>query len=116
MSLIAAALILWSGLHDHHCRPMKVTGYVRSDFGPNARTYDGTLLYGEEALAAASWDIPLQSIVQVEGVGTFRVADRGQLGNSGWIDIATWTRSRAYEITGSRLVCVYPAGSLLDGY
>jgi 3D (Asp-Asp-Asp) domain-containing protein len=90
------------------CREMRITGYVRSEGG--ARTYDGTSIYADEAIVAASWDIPLGSTVEVEGLGTFRVADRGMLGSSGWIDIAVWSRAEAYRLTGRRTVCVLPPG------
>ena len=82
-----------------------VTGYIRGDFGPRARTYDVTLLAAGEPIAAAGWNIPIGTRVEVVGVGTFRVADRGYLG-PGEIDVAVWTRARAYEITGWKTVCL----------
>lgn len=101
-------LVLWL-LGAGWCSDMRVTGYVRTDHG--AHTYDGTPIWTSEPIAAASWDIPLGWYVTVEDVGTFRVADRGGgLGSSGWVDIAVWTRSEAYTLTGVRGVCVYPPG------
>jgi 3D (Asp-Asp-Asp) domain-containing protein len=92
------------------CADMRTTGYVRTEHSP--RTFDGTSIYSDEPIAAASWDIPLQSLVEVEDVGTFRVADRGGgLGSSGWIDIAVWSRAEAYQLTGFRRTCVYPPGA-----
>jgi 3D (Asp-Asp-Asp) domain-containing protein len=91
-----------------YCAPHRVTGYVRTEFSP--WTADGTSIYTDEPIAAASWDIPMGSRVMVAGVGTFRVADRGMLGSSGWIDIAVWSRGEAYELTGVRTVCVLPPG------
>lgn len=88
-----------------YCAPMRTTGYVRGEYSPY--TYDGSSVW-EEGIAAASWDIPLQSIVSVEGLGSYRVADRGLLGSSGWIDIAVDTRAEAYAITGVRRTCVTP--------
>jgi 3D (Asp-Asp-Asp) domain-containing protein len=93
-----------------YCRQMKLTGYVRTDF--SSRTYDGTSIYTREAIAAASWEIPINSIVHVKDVGSFRVADRGRLGSDGWIDIAVWTRPEAYALTGTRTVCVQLPGEV----
>ena len=89
------------------CRLARITGYVRTDF--SSRTYDGTHILTDEPICAASWDIPLNSRVWVEGLeGLFRVADRGRLGSAGWIDVAVWSRQDAYALTGTRLICVYP--------
>lgn len=88
-----------------HCQVMWVTGYVRTEF--SGRTYDGTSVYTDEPIAAASWWIPIDAKVQVEGIGTFRVADRGHLGPA-HVDIAVWTRSEAFALTGYYNVCVYP--------
>lgn len=90
------------------CQPMHITGYVRSEGSP--WTYDGTPIATPEPIAAASWNIPIGSSVSVEGVGTFRIADRGMLGSSGWVDIAVWSRAEAYQLTGVRTVCVVPPG------
>lgn len=87
-----------------YCRPVWVTGYLRTDFG--AYTYDGTPIGTPEPIAAASWDIPLGHYVVIQDVGRFRVADRGHLGSDGWIDVAVWTRSEAYALTGSREACI----------
>jgi 3D (Asp-Asp-Asp) domain-containing protein len=104
-ALLGAALLLAQGW----CAEMRTTGYVRTDYGPNGRTYDGTHILSPERIAAASWNIPIDSIVVVEGLGSYRVADRGGgLGSSGWVDIAVWDRATAYAITGRRHVCVYP--------
>jgi 3D (Asp-Asp-Asp) domain-containing protein len=87
------------------CYNAWTTAYVRSEYGP--LTYDGTPISTPEPIAAAGWDIPLGSTVSVEGVGTFRVADRGHLA-PGQIDVAVWSRSEAFAITGVRNVCVVP--------
>ncbi len=89
---------------------VRITGYARSEYGPDARTYDGTSIHSDEAIAAASWNIPMGSTVVVDGLGRYRVADRGRLGSTGWVDIAVWTRAEAYELTGTRRICVYPPG------
>lgn len=90
------------------CAVMRTTGYVRTEFSP--WTADGTSIYTDEPIVAASWDIPLGSYVVIPDLGVFRVADRGLLGSSGWIDIAVWTRQEAYRLTGWRTVCVYLPG------
>jgi 3D (Asp-Asp-Asp) domain-containing protein len=87
------------------CYSGPVTGYVRSDHSP--WTYDGTSIYTAEPIAAAGWNIPLDSRVEVAGVGTFRVADRGHLSH-GHVDIAVWTRAEALALTGTYRICVHP--------
>jgi len=86
-----------------------ITGYVRSEFSP--RTFDGTSIYTPEPIAAASWSIPIGSYVSVDGLGTYRVADRGMLGPF-HIDIAVWDRATAYALTSVRRVCVVPPEDL----
>lgn len=88
------------------CQTARITGYLRTEFSP--RTYDGSSIYTDEPIAAGSWNLPLGWHVRVEEVGTFRIADRGHLGSSGWVDIAVWTREEAYALTGWRHICVYP--------
>jgi 3D (Asp-Asp-Asp) domain-containing protein len=106
MTALVAALLLAQGW----CIPdARITGYSRFDY--SGRTYDGTSVYADERIAAASWNIPLQSIVEVEGLGRYRVADRGALGSYGWVDIATWSRQEAFSLTSTRRVCVYPPSS-----
>src|SRR5262245_46640358 len=83
-----------------YCRTVRTTGYVRGTQSP--WTFDGTSIYTAEPIAAASWDIPINMHVAIAGVGRFRVADRGHLGSDGWVDVATWTRSEAFALTGSR--------------
>jgi len=108
--LLAAALLLGqdSGARSaSYCAPMKITAYVRTDYGPNARTFDGTSIYTDEPIVAASWDIPIGHYVDIAGLGVHRVADRGGgLGSSGWLDVAVWDRATAYALTGVRRACV----------
>jgi len=50
----------------------------------------GTTYSGEQTrqgVAACSWNIPLHSTIRFEDGRAYRCVDRGQLGNSGWIDI-----------------------------
>jgi 3D (Asp-Asp-Asp) domain-containing protein len=100
--LIGALLQLVSFLPHQHaelargCREARITGYVRTDPAMNDWTADGTSIYTDEPIAAASYDIPMDSMVYVEGLGTYRVADRGMLAPT-HIDIA---------ITGVRTICI----------
>jgi hypothetical protein len=91
-----------------YCRGVMVTGYVRTEF--SAHTYDGTSIYTDEPIAAASWDIPIGQHVVIKGLGRYRVADRGMLGSDGWVDVAVWSRSEAYAITGRREACIVDPG------
>jgi 3D (Asp-Asp-Asp) domain-containing protein len=110
LATILGVVLLMAGARAGWCiEGARVTAYVRTDHGP--RTFDGTSIYTDEAIAAASWDIPIGWYVDVDGLGTYRVADRGGgLGSSGWIDIAVWTRAEAYALTSVRDICVYPPG------
>jgi 3D (Asp-Asp-Asp) domain-containing protein len=108
-ALLGAALLIADALSSWCIPNARITAYVRTDYSP--WTYDGTSVYTDEPIAAASWNIPLQSKVWVEDVGTFRVADRGALGSTGWVDIAVWDRATAYRLTSSRRICVYPPGA-----
>ena len=103
-ALLGAALLLATGW----CAPMRTTGYVRTDYGPHGRTFDGTSIYADEAIAAASWNVPIDSMVWIDGYGTVRIADRGELGSYGWVDIAVWSRSEALALTSTRRICVTP--------
>lgn len=88
------------------CGPARITAYVRTEYGPY--TYDGTPVLTPEPIAAASWDVRLGTIAEIEGVGSFRIADRGHLGNGTpmpWVDVAVWDRPTAYALTSVRRVC-----------
>lgn len=102
-ALLGAALLLVQGWCIEDAR---VTGYSRLEY--SGYTFDGTRIDTPERIAAASWDIPIGSVVEVEGLGSYRVADRGALGSRGWVDIAVWSRSEAYALTSTRRVCVTP--------
>lgn len=108
-TIVALAFIAWMGSSEAPkqapwCGPARITGYVRGDGNPY--TYDGTSIYTSEPIVAASWDIAMGSKVTIEGLGRFRVADRGMLGWSPWIDVAVWTEAEAYALTGTRNICV----------
>lgn len=74
------------------------TGYVRTAHGTH--TADGTPILTDEPIVAASYDLPLGAYVYVDGLGTFRVADRGIPPAERWLDVATWTYAEAYQLTG----------------
>lgn len=84
------------------CEPVglyRITGYARSEYGPHARTYDGTSVWTGEKLVAASWNIPLDTLLRVEGLDhLYRVADRGMLGSEGWIDVLVDDVPTAYKL------------------
>jgi hypothetical protein len=85
------------------CEVYKITGYVRTEYSP--WTFDGTSIYTDEPIVAASWNLPIDTVVDVEGLGQFRVADRGHLG-ARHIDVAVWTRAEAFALTGWRTICL----------
>lgn len=102
MSLLLGAAMLAAGW----CGEANITAYVRSEYGP--RTYDGTDILTPEPIAAASWDVRIGAMADIDGVGTFRIADRGMLGNGTprpWVDVAVWSRPEAYALTSVRRVC-----------
>lgn len=86
-----------------YCFDARVTGYVRGAHSP--RTFDGTSIYSGEPIVAAHWNVPIDSTVWIEGLGSFRTADRGIL-NPSDIDVAVWTLAEAYAITSVRRACV----------
>ena len=85
-----------------NCDSYRVTGYVRGQ--GSGWTYDGTSEYTREAIAAASWNVPIDAKVQVDGVGTFRVADRGNL-SARHIDVLVDSVSEAYALTRTASAC-----------
>jgi 3D (Asp-Asp-Asp) domain-containing protein len=87
----------------------RITGYVRGAFSP--WTYDGTSVWTTEPIAAASWNVPVDSIVQVQGLGQYRVADRGSKLEQRHIDILVNSKAEAYSLTGWRPVCVLKFGN-----
>ena len=114
MTLLLSALLLLSSIArsapaaDGWCQQAKITAYVRGEYSP--WTFDGTSIW-EEGIAAACWNIPIGSLVDVADYGTVRIADRGMLGSTGWIDIAVYTRAEAFALTSFRNICVRPPAS-----
>ncbi|MGE4164219.1 MAG: hypothetical protein AB7G23_21055 [Vicinamibacterales bacterium] len=86
------------------CELYVITGYVRTAPYHSDRTYDGTPILTPEPIVAASWNLPIDTVVQVAGLGRFRVADRGRLGTR-HIDVAVWSEAEAFALTGEREVC-----------
>jgi 3D (Asp-Asp-Asp) domain-containing protein len=111
MTQVVSALLLLSSFAstapaaEGWCQSARITAYVRGEYSP--WTFDGTSIW-EEGIAAASWNIPIGSLVDVENYGTVRIADRGVLGSSGWIDIAVNSRAEAFALTSWRTICVRP--------
>jgi 3D (Asp-Asp-Asp) domain-containing protein len=106
--LLTGFLILAGGLTqggEPECYPARITGYVRG--AGSSRTYDGTSVWSYEPIVAASWDVPIDSTVVIDGLGVYRVADRGRLGPR-HLDVLVDTRTEAYALTGVRDVCIWP--------
>jgi 3D (Asp-Asp-Asp) domain-containing protein len=91
-----------------YCRQARITGYVRTAPYFNPHTKDGTSILTAEPIGAASLDVPLQSVVDIEGYGQIRIADRGHLEPGTHIDVAVWSTEEAYSLTGYRTVCIVP--------
>lgn len=106
-SLLTSALLYLAPSAVPWCGEARITGYVRGT--GNAATYDGTPIWTNEPIVAASWDVNMGAMVDIEGLGTFRVADRGHLGYGSptWLDVAVWSHGEAYSLTGTRSVCIY---------
>jgi 3D (Asp-Asp-Asp) domain-containing protein len=93
------------------CQPYRVTAYAASEY-PGWTADGSTTTWGAinrgEPIAAASYNVPFGAWVDVAGLGTYRVADRGYLG-ARHIDVLVPTRAEALEIGSSvRTVCVIP--------
>lgn len=96
LGLVGVFLAMFMGVSTTYatCADMTVTAYSVEMFP--GTTYDGTPTRGNAGvIAAASWNIPIGTYVTVEGLGTYRVADRGMLGSSGWIDVLMQTTQEA---------------------
>jgi 3D (Asp-Asp-Asp) domain-containing protein len=92
------------------CESYRITWYAAEDYPgwtkDGSTTTVGALNRGEP-IAAASWNVPMGAYVQVVGIGSYRVADRGILG-ARQIDILTRTRAQALKNGAEyRTVCIY---------
>lgn len=102
----ALALLLTSA---SGCQPYVITAYAASEYpgwtADGSTTTWGALNRGEQ-IVAASYNLPFDASVWVEGLGAARVADRGHLG-ARHIDWLVPDRATALEIGRSvRTVCV----------
>jgi 3D (Asp-Asp-Asp) domain-containing protein len=99
---LASLLMVAVGvLHGEGCRPepapYRITGYTRT--GGSPFTYDGTSVWTDEKVVAASENLPIGTLVQVRGLDyTYRVADRGGGLESRHIDVLVDSVSQAYQI------------------
>jgi 3D (Asp-Asp-Asp) domain-containing protein len=83
------------------CQTATVTAYSQQQYpGTGADTTYPVV----GVTAAASTNIPLGTLVTVQGVGTYRITDRGQLGSTGWIDIFMATTREAIDFGRQRLM------------
>lgn len=81
---------------------MWITGYTETG-NPTA---DGTPTTGQTwGLAAAHPSVPFDTIAAVDGLGVFRVADRGALGPND-LDVLVESSTQAHAITGSYRTCL----------
>ena len=86
------------------CSQATITAYSVEQYG--GATADGTRTPGSAGvIAAASTNYPLGSYVSVEGLGTYRIADRGHLG-ANHIDVLMQTTREALSFgRQTRTVC-----------
>ncbi len=86
------------------CSNATITAYSVEQY-PGTTT-DGTPTPGNAGvIAAASYNYPLGAYITVEGLGTYRVADRGHLG-SNHVDILVQSTREALQFGRQvRLVC-----------
>jgi hypothetical protein len=69
-------------------------------------------VWTSEPIVAASWNVPINSMVRVQGLGTYRVADRGGKLARRHIDVLVNSKAEAFSITGYRRVCVLKWGNV----
>ena len=102
--LVGAALVALLSFNGGWCDDFKITGYVRGTMNP--RTADGTSIYTDEWIVAASYDVPMGATVDLGELGVYRVADRGGGLAYRHIDVAVWSYERAYQLTGRHEACI----------
>jgi 3D (Asp-Asp-Asp) domain-containing protein len=87
------------------CREFMVTGYVKGADSP--WTADHTSIWTEEPIAAAQNWVPFNAYVWIDGLGSYRIADRGGLAAAGVdFDLSVWTYREAYALTGYHFGCL----------
>lgn len=102
--ILSALLSVASNSSSSNCETYQITGYVRgagSDY-----TADGTSVWNYEAIAAGSYNLPFDTVVDVDGIGQYRIADRGPGLSSRHIDILVDSVSEARALTSRRVVCI----------
>lgn len=110
LGLMAASSPVSAAPAEQECSEYVITAYAASDYP--GWTADGSTttvaaLNRGEAIAAASYNVPMGAYVQVLGVGIYRVADRGHLG-ARQIDILMRCRSDALAFgRQTRTVCLF---------
>src|SRR5678809_1392148 len=52
------------------CETYRITGYLRS--AGSAHTYDGTSIWTREPIVSASWNLPIDTYVAIDGLGAYR--------------------------------------------
>jgi 3D (Asp-Asp-Asp) domain-containing protein len=113
VSALLVGLAFWQPAVTHaqaaSCEMYRITGYIRGADSP--WTYDGTSVWTSEPIVAASWNVPINSIVQVQGLGAYRVADRGGGLGKRHIDVLVNSKAEAYSLTGWRPVCMLKSGN-----
>lgn len=109
--LIIGSMVMSGGRADAqgaYCETYWVTGYAASDYPgwtADSSTTTVAALNRGEPIAAGSYNLPFGTMVDIDGLGRYRIADRGHLG-ARHIDVLVWTRAEAYALTGYRTVCV----------
>lgn len=92
-------------LNMQHCETYTITAYSVEQY-PGTTT-DGTRTPGNAGvIAAGSYNLPFNTYVDIEGVGVYRIADRGHLGVR-HVDILVNTTREALNFgRQTRTVCI----------
>ena len=89
------------------CETYRITGYAATDYP--GTTADGSTttvaaLSRGEWIAAASRNVPMGATIEIDGIGSYRVADRGYL-DARHVDVLVATRAEAVALTSYRRAC-----------
>ncbi len=98
-ALLAATLLV------SQCESYTITSYSIAQFP--GTTASGISTQGQAGvIAAGSYNLPFGTLVNIEGVGTYRIEDRGRLG-ARHIDILLQTTREALNFgRQTRVVCI----------